>query len=641
MGVDDKIAAEVAYPEHDEKMIRDSSPADAGQKLAALTENLEGEIRNPLKGIPQDTLFANVEEFQRTKGLPSDILPLLQRGALVAQNPAAFESINELEEDEKQALREEATHRWKHPWSLYYTIGLSSIAAAIQGWDQTGSNGANLSFPQALGIPDNVPLCGPDANAGTCARNSWLIGLVNSLPYITICLFAGWIADPLNNWLGRRGTIFIGAIFSLFAPFGMAVSQTWGQLAACRVLLGIGMGLKEVTVPVYAAENAPAAIRGGLVMSWQIWTAFGIFLGTCANLAVGKVGDIAWRLQFGSAFIPAVPLVIGTFLCPESPRWYMKKGKHLKAWKSLQRLRNTPLQAARDLYYIQCILDQEEALVQQAGLTHTNNIITRFFELFSIPRIRRATWASGIVMIAQQMCGINIISFYSSTIFRQSGISDYTALWASWGFGLINFLFAWPAVWTIDTFGRRALLLFTFPNMFWTLLTAGLCYLIQPDVENSTARIGAVATFVYLFDAFYSPGEGPVPFMYSAEVFPLSHREIGMSWAVATNNFWASILSLTFPRMLAAMTAPGAFGFYAGLNIVALVLIFLFVPETKQKTLEELDYVFSVSNRRHAQYQLTEVLPWWIKRYIFLQKNGPCPELYHDQNQAQANAGKA
>lgn len=127
--------------------------------------------------------------------------------------------------------------------------------------------------------------------------------------------------------------------------------------------------------------------------------------------------------------------------------------------------------------------------------------------------------------------------------------------------------------------------------------------------------------------------------MYSAEVFPLSHREIGMSWAVATNNFWASVLSLTFPRMLTAMSAAGAFGFYAGLNLVALVLIFLFVPETKQKTLEELDYVFSVSDRRHAQYQLTEVLPWWTKRYVLFQKNGPCPELYHDENREQADTG--
>ena len=85
------------------------------------------------------------------------------------------------------------------------------------------------------------------------------------------------------------------------------------------------MGCKASVVPIYAAENVPAIIRGGLVMSWQLWTAFGIFLGFCANLAVYNVGKIAWRLQLGSAFIPAVPLVIGIYFCPESPRWYMKK----------------------------------------------------------------------------------------------------------------------------------------------------------------------------------------------------------------------------------------------------------------------------------------------------------------------------
>ncbi|KAK1449170.1 hypothetical protein CMEL01_08485 [Colletotrichum melonis] len=599
------------------------------KSIAELTQNLEGEIKNPLKGIPKAQLLEQVTAYHKKHELPEDILLLLKKGALVAQNPALFESIEELDEAERDALRQEVTHRWKHPWALYYTIILNSIAAAIQGWDQTGSNGANLSFPTALGIPDTAgSSCGPVANEGDCAKNSWIIGLVNSMPYITICLFAGWISDPLNDLLGRRGVIFIAAIFSLLAPFGMALSQTWGQLAACRMLLGIGMGLKEVTVPVFSAENSPTLIRGGLVMSWQVWTAFGIFLGTCANLIVGKTGDIAWRLQFGSAFIPAVPLVIGTYFCPESPRWYLKKGRHLKAWGSLKRLRNTELQAARDLYYIHSLLEYEETMIKESGLKVTSNMFTRFVELFTIARIRRATWASGIVMIAQQMCGINIISFYSATIFKQSGISDYTALWASFGFGLINFTFAWPAVWTIDTFGRRTLLLFTFPNMFWTLLTAGLCYLIS----DSTARIAAVATFVYLFAAFYSPGEGPVPFMYSAEVFPLSHREIGMSWAVATNNFWASVLSLTLPRMLIAMTSTGVFCFYAGLNLVALALIFLFVPETKQKSLEELDYVFGVPERTHAAYQVKTVLPWWIKRWIFQKKGAKCPDLYHDEN---------
>ncbi|TID07482.1 Polyol transporter 5 [Colletotrichum higginsianum] len=621
-------------PVHKDGVQHHDDAGDGRKKsIAELTQNLEGEIKNPLKGIPKAELLEQVTAYQRAHGLPDDILPLLKKGALVAQSPALFESIEELDEDERQALREEVTNRWKHPWPLYYTIILNSIAAAIQGWDQTGSNGANLAFPVALGIPDAAgSACGPVANEGDCARNSWIIGFVNSMPYITICLFAGWISDPLNELLGRRGVIFVAAILSLIAPFGMAVSQTWGQLAASRMLLGIGMGLKEVTVPVFSAENSPTLIRGGLVMSWQVWTAFGIFLGTCANLAVGKTGEIAWRLQFGSAFIPAVPLVLGTYFCPESPRWYLKKGRHAKAWGSLLRLRNTPLQAARDLYYIHSLLEYEETLVREAGLRVTSNMFTRFVELFTIPRIRRATWASGIVMIAQQMCGINIISFYSSTIFKESGISDYTALWASFGFGLINFTFAWPAVWTIDTFGRRTLLLFTFPNMFWTLLAAGLCYLIDKDNENSTARIAAVATFVYLFAAFYSPGEGPVPFMYSAEVFPLSHREIGMSWAVATNNFWGSVLSLTFPRMLIALTATGAFSFYAGLNLVALALIFLFVPETKQKSLEELDYVFGVPDRTHAAYQLKTVLPWWTKRWILQRKGAACPPLYHDEN---------
>jgi hypothetical protein len=147
-----------------------------------------------------------------------------------------------------------------------------------------------------------------------------------------------------------------------------------------------------------------------------------------------------------------------------------------------------------------------------------------------------------------------------------------------------------------------------------------------------------IAFFIYLFDAFYSPGEGPVPFTYSAEVFPLSHREVGMSWAVATNNFWASVLSLTFPRMLKAFSPQGAFGFYAALNVVALVMIFLWLPETKQRSLEELDYVFAVPMRTHMNYQARQVLPWWIKRYIFRRKDAICPELYKFESYSEDSA---
>ncbi|KUM59024.1 hypothetical protein ACN42_g8128 [Penicillium freii] len=385
-------------------------------------------------------------------------------------------------------------------------------------------------------------------------------------------------------------------------------------------------------------KNAPTNIRGGLVMSWQLWTAFGIFLGTCANLIVANTGDISWRLQLGSAFIPAVPLLLGIWFCPESPRWLMTKKNHKQAFASLLRLRNSPLQAARDLYWIHPQLEMEKQLITESGFSKSDNMFVRFVELFTVPRLRRAIQASGIVMIAQQMCGINIISFYSSTIFQLAGASNIEAFLASFGFGLINFVFAWPAVWTIDTFGRRGLLLFTFPQMCWTLLAAGFCFWIP---TSSNAHIGLIAFFVYLFDAFYSPGEGPVPFTYSAEVFPLSHREVGMAWAVATNNFWASVISLTFPWMLRAFTPQGAFGFYAGLNLIAFAMISFFMPETMQRSLEELDYVFGVPTQTHAKYQLTKVLPWWIKRYVLLRKDAICPELYQVTQDYAAAPGTA
>ena len=262
--------------------------------------------------------------------------------------------------------------------------------------------------------------------------------------------------------------------------------------------------------------------------------------------------------------------------------------------------------------------------------------------------------------------GINIIAFYSSTVFKQAGASVTSALLASWGFGLVNFVFAFPALHTIDTYGRRTLLLFTFvrissttltatltkqPAMALSLLAAGLCYLIP---SSSKAHLGLVAMFIYIFAAFYSPGEGPVPFTYSAEVFPLSHREVGMSWAVATCLFWAAALSITcklsqlpgldvpanspVPRMIVAMSVTGAFGFYAGANIVALVLIFLFVPETKQRTLEELDYIFAIPTRRFMSHQCFTVLPWWISTYVFRRKIGPCPSLWTFEGHVEGDA---
>ena len=126
-----------------------------------------------------------------------------------------------------------------------------------------------------------------------------------------------------------------------------------------------------------------------------------------------------------------------------------------------------------------------------------SNYFSHFMELFTMnPRVRCATLASFVVMIAQQMCGINIIAFYSSTDFSLAGYGAKKVLLASWSFGPVNWVFAFPAVWTIDTLGRRNLLLFTFPNVAWTLLAAGFCFFIQ---ESSPAKVPLVALFVFIF----------------------------------------------------------------------------------------------------------------------------------------------
>jgi hypothetical protein len=153
-----------------------------------------------------------------------------------------------------------------------------------------------------------------------------------------------------------------------------------------------------------------------------------------------------------------------------------------------------------------------------------------------------------------------VMAFYSSTIFVESGFNNNQALYASIGFGALNFVFAIPAIFTIDTFGRRSLLLATFPNMAWTLFVAGGCLYITSE----TTRLALVALFVYLFTIAYSIGEGPVPFMYSAEVFPLVQREQGMAFATSWCFLWAAVLGLTFPRMLRAFTPAGSFFFYGG-----------------------------------------------------------------------------
>jgi sugar porter (SP) family MFS transporter len=539
----------------------------------------EGE---PLRSNSQDA--SALKDWAIAQHL-SHKLSLLEKASILHEHDLSFSDAPDLTTSELSAVHREVSHKWQQPKLLYFVIAVCSLGAVLQGWAQTSMNGANLSFPDDLGV-------GSDS-----AHDVVVVGFINCAIYLSVGFWGAWLSEPLNRRYGRRGAVFGGSVLCLLASLGSAVSGSWFTLALFRLLLGTGLGINASTVSVYAAECAPSQIRGGLAVSWQMWTAFGIFVGFVVNVAVYDYGPSAWRLQLAGSFLPALLTVCSVYACPESPVWYVKQGRFDLAYQSWSKLRNAEFLAAREVY----------ASYLQPKIIADESYFTKLAQLFSKRRIRNATAASSVVMLSQQLCGINIIAFYSSTIFSNAGFSTFSALIASCIFGLVNFFGAFPAIWTMDTLGRRSLLLWTLPFMAITMFMAGLTL----RLPESNFQFGLLAILIYLFCAEYSPGMGPVPCAYSAEIFPSSHREIGMSLAIATANFWAAVLSLTFPGLLAGIGSEGAFELYAMLNVLAFVLVFCFVRETKAKTLDELDTVFSGGMANFVKVEFEQYMSWW------------------------------
>lgn len=344
----------------------------------------------------------------------------------------------------------------------------------------------------------------------------------------------------------------------------------------------------------------------------------------------------------------------------------MKRGHYRAAYDSLLLLRAHPILAAKELFYVHCQMEVEDGITRtgrhhaephkstanedgvhdssQRRLPFTKlssrlstarpiNYWQKLAQLFSIPRNRRAIIAAVVCMISQQFCGINVLAFFSSTFFcsagdpRDNGAGTYSLrpLYFSWGFGLANFIFTFPAYFFIDTKGRRWLLLITLPFMAISMLAAGLSFLI-PDTNPAHVAVIVLWTFVFVF--FYSWGMGPVPFTLSAEVLGTESRVVGMSFSVFCNLFGAGLLALFVPALTAAIGHTGLLGIFAFLNVVSFILVFFFVRETAgaavegtfgsmiSVSLEELNYIFAVPTAKHAVYQLKTVLPWAWRYYV-------------------------
>ncbi|KAL2821643.1 hypothetical protein BJX63DRAFT_418018 [Aspergillus granulosus] len=379
-----------------------------------------------------------------------------------------------------------------------------------------------------------------------------------------------------------------------------AISQGWQQSS---INASSPRWQDEIRGPEYWIHQR---ILAGLIDAapWLSGSLFGIFVGFLCVF----VADMHWGVILGTAAVPSLILLFIVFLCPESPRFLIRKDKYEKAFISLRELRGSDILACRDLYYIHSHLQYEsqqrlqrrqqqdlqedewlQRKVYQENEIATIGFLQRFLALWSDPRNRRACLAASLVMASQQLCGVSY------------PVNPRVA-WLNFGFGLANFIFTIPAYFYIDEYrdrGRRILLPRSLGGMFVTLSCISSFFFI----DDTDVRLGLVSTFtIVIFLFFYGIGAGPVPFAFSAEVFPLAFREAGMSFSVMVNFLGLGLLVLFVPAITHAFGDNGnaiLLFIFTGLDAIAFILVFLFVsvPSTGKVTLESMDEVFNKPTR--------------------------------------------
>ncbi|KAI9376361.1 hypothetical protein BJX61DRAFT_530911 [Aspergillus egyptiacus] len=543
-------------------------------------------IENPLTDRPPSEIEASATVVYNDHLKDVVDKDVFLRGARLAQYPEDRVGVPGLTGAERLALDTEKTSNIFHQTNaLRVTIMVTACAAITQGWQQSSINASSHRWQEEM------------RGDKSWRENQIQAGLIDAIPWLSASLLGTWLSDPLQEGkFGRRPALFVSGIFCTAFVLATARCNTFIELLVCRLLLGIGIGAKASVAPVFAAEAAADHLRGRLLMMWQLFDAFGIFAGFACVFIV----DMDWRVILGTAAVPSIILLFVVFLCPESPRFSIRKRRYKEAFLSLRRLRGSDILACRDLYYIHIQLQHEtkermriggedsswlERYIYQDEELPRLNFFRRVWALWSFRRNRRACLAAFIVMASQQLCGVNVLAFYSSMVYRDASddAENQTTqvAWLNFGFGLANFLFTIPAYWVIDGYyrkGRRLLLLVSLGGMFFTLVAISSFFLLPND---SDARLGLVSSFtivIYLF--FYGIGAGPVPFTFSAEVFPLAFREVGMSFSVMVNFLGLGLLVCFVPAITHAFERNGnAYLLYifAGLDALAFVLVFLLV----------------------------------------------------------------
>jgi len=492
-------------------------------------------------------------------------------GSVQAGDIAAINAlINDLEEKAalhphagtKSVFRPEFEDPRHFTWLL---VAFASMGGLLSGLDQSLISGANLFLPDDLGL--------------TTQQNS----LVNSgMPLGAVA--GALILSPCNEYFGRRWSIIIACILYTIGGALEAGSVNYGMIIAARVILGMGVGLEGGTVPVYVAETVERKYRGNMVALYQFCIALGEVLGyAVAAIFVSVPGN--WRYILGSSLVFSTIMLIGMLFLPESPRFLMHDGKPLDAFMVWKRIRGLETLDSREEFFVmKASLEEEEAQIAAGA----GNRRFPWMDFFTVPRARRALVYANIMIFLGQFTGINAIMYYMSVLMSQLGFDKYQANYMSLVGGGALLIGTIPACLYMERAGRRFWGLAMMPGFFIGLLMVGLA----PFTKSTMGLEGVYLTGLIIYELFFG-SYATLTWVIPAEVYPTYLRSYGMT----TSDGWlflsSFIVTYNFSAMQEAFTSTGlTLGFYGGIAVIGWFYQLFFMPETKDKTLEEIDLIF-------------------------------------------------
>jgi len=414
------------------------------------------------------------------------------------------------------------------------------------------------------------------------AQEGWAMGCA-----LIGCALGAGLAGVLSDWLGRKKVLVFSAVMFFVSAVGTAVPQSLVIFIIFRIIGGLGVGAASMTSPMYIAEISPTRMRGRMVSLNQLAIVLGFLVVYFVNYFIDLQGNAlwnqqtGWRWMFGSESLPALLLFILLLFVPDSPRWLTKQGRDAEALEILTRA-NGPEDAQMEVEQIREALTLETGSLKQL-LSSGMKIIL----------------AMGIALaVLQQVSGINVILYYGTEIFKQMGSGTNAALRQTIIIGVVNLSFTVVAIWTVDRLGRKPLMLIGAVGMTLTLTATGLSAFFQQTSHW-------VLVFILGYIACFALSVGPVTWVILSEIFPTKIR--GRAMAIATVCLWIAnyVVSQTFPMMnenpwlIERFHHGFPFWVYAVFCILLFLLVWRFIPETKGKSLEEIEKFWFKHKKEH------------------------------------------